>query len=54
MAVVMDFDSSHRTIQHAFTKKACFARSLAARSFVESLIHELKGIGYLVDFILDG
>ena len=55
MAVVMDFASSRYIIQHAFYKRQdAFARSLAARSFVESLIQGRKGIGHLVDFILDG
>ena len=50
----MDFASAAKIVQHAFAWKAHFASSLAARSFVESLIHKWKGLGHLVDFILDG
>ena len=50
----MDFASAGIIVQHAFPIESSLVCSLAARSFVESLIHEWKGIGHLVDFIFDG
>ena len=50
----MDFASAPVIVQHAVPKELTYVFPLAARSFVESLIHEWKGIGHLVDFIFDG
>ena len=51
ITVVMDFGSSSSTIQHAYSESTPSA--LAARSFVKSLMDKRKGIGHLIDFMLD-
>ena len=51
ITVVMDFGSSQSTIQHAYSESPRSA--LAARAFVKSLMDKRKGIGHLIDFMID-
>ena len=51
ITVVIDFGSSLLTIHHAYSGSPRSA--LAARPFVKSLMDKLKGIGHLIDFMLD-